>query len=174
MKASSEAVVIRDAEESDIGGIQKIFTACYADHYVYPQYYDAERLKRLIFDRDVVFLVVAEKESGRILGTGSVIVDIGASGDLMGEFGRLAVHHALEQARTAQEVGIHHPDGALKQTRVHQPAPGRVYQHAPGQAVALHGARVWFAPKLGTTAAGYPPSLLGGASPLPACTCGRA
>lgn len=92
MKASSEAVVIRDAEESDIGGIQKIFTACYADHYVYPQYYDAERLKRLIFDRDVVFLVVAEKESGRILGTGSVIVDIGASGDLMGEFGRLAVH----------------------------------------------------------------------------------
>ena len=87
----SEEVLIREAEEPDVDGIREIFTACYSDHYAYPQYYDETRLKQLIYDRDVVSLVAEEKGTGRLLGTGSVILDIGAWGDLMGEFGRLAV-----------------------------------------------------------------------------------
>lgn len=88
----SEEILIREAAEPDVDGIREIFTACYSDHYAYPQYYDETRLKQLIYDRDVVFLVAEETVTGRLLGTGSVILDIGAWGDLMGEFGRLAVH----------------------------------------------------------------------------------
>lgn len=86
------ATVIREAREEDVEAIQEIFHACYGDHYAYPEYYDEANLKQLIYDRDVVFLVAEDREEGRIFGTASVILDIGAWGDLIGEFGRLAVH----------------------------------------------------------------------------------
>lgn len=86
------STVIREAREEDVEAIREIFHACYGDHYAYPEYYEAGTLKQLIYDREVVFLVAADREEGRILGTASVILDIGAWGDLIGEFGRLAVH----------------------------------------------------------------------------------
>jgi len=72
--------------------VREIFTATYGDDYVYPQIYEDRYLKQLIFDDDTVILVAEDPSDRRILGTGSVILSVGAYSDLVGEFGRLAVH----------------------------------------------------------------------------------
>ena len=88
----SEPIVIREVVETDVDAIREIFMTCYGENYSYPDYYEQEVLKGLIYDRDVIFLAAEDTDEERILGTASVILDIGAWGDLIGEFGRLAVH----------------------------------------------------------------------------------
>lgn len=83
---------VRPAAERDVDAIRGIFVASYGEHYAHPEYYDAGVLKRLIFDDDALVLVAEDDDSGRLLGTASVILDLGAFGDLLGEFGRLVVH----------------------------------------------------------------------------------
>lgn len=46
----------------------------------------------MIFGDDTLMLVAEEAGTKRVLGTASVVLDIGAYTDLLGEFGRLAVH----------------------------------------------------------------------------------
>jgi CRP-like cAMP-binding protein/GNAT superfamily N-acetyltransferase len=84
-------ICIREARDSDAAGIRDLFLAAYGDEYTYPDVYDEQRLKKLIFGEDVL-LLVAEHEDGRLLGTASVILEIGAYTDLVGELGRLVVH----------------------------------------------------------------------------------
>ncbi len=84
-------VRVREAEERDVAGIRDVFLATYGEDYAYPQYYDPYLLKKMVFSDDTLLLVAEEEDSGRVLGTASVVLQIGAFADLVGEFGRLAV-----------------------------------------------------------------------------------
>ena len=83
---------IRTAKECDVGQIRDVFVATYGADYAYPQYYDEQYLKKMVFSDDSILLVAEDSDTGCIVGTASVIVEIGAFTDLVGEFGRLAVH----------------------------------------------------------------------------------
>lgn len=85
---------IREAQPSDAPAIREIFLACYQHDYPYQQFYDLHYLTKLIFSDDTVLLVA--EEQGKVVGTASVILEVGAYSDLVGEFGRLAV---LPEAR---------------------------------------------------------------------------
>ena len=85
-------IIARDANESDVAAISEIFYASYGEHYVHPEYYQVDQLKKLVYSDDSVLLVAEDQESGKILGTASVVLQVGAYADLVGEFGRLAVH----------------------------------------------------------------------------------
>jgi GNAT superfamily N-acetyltransferase len=85
-------VVVREADEADASRISAIFRATYGDDYAYPEFYDEKLLKKMIFSDDTIVLVAERTDDGLILGTASVVMDVGAFSDLLGEFGRLAVH----------------------------------------------------------------------------------
>ncbi|REJ64824.1 MAG: GNAT family N-acetyltransferase [Planctomycetota bacterium] len=82
----------REAVEADVDQIRDVYIATYGADYAYPQYYDPDLLKRLVYSDDTIVLVAEDSTSGQIVGAASVILDIGAYGDLVGEFGRLVVH----------------------------------------------------------------------------------
>ncbi len=83
-------LTVREARESDVEAIRDLFVASYEQRYPYQQYYDLDALKKLAY-ADNSILLVAE-EDGRLLGTASVVMHVGAYNDLVGEFGRLTVH----------------------------------------------------------------------------------
>jgi len=82
---------VRKACGPDASQIREIFLACYEADYPFPEFYDLPLLTKLIYSDDTLLLVAEDKASGRLLGTASVILEIGAYSDLIGEFGRLAV-----------------------------------------------------------------------------------
>ncbi|QDU40743.1 cAMP receptor protein [Maioricimonas rarisocia] len=83
---------VRDAVESDVAAIRDIFVACYGGEYPYQQFLDVHSLKKLVFADDTVLLAAEDDATGRVVGTASVVSNVGAWGDLAAEFGRLAVH----------------------------------------------------------------------------------
>jgi GNAT superfamily N-acetyltransferase len=83
---------VREAREEDVGQIREIFLGVYGADYPHRELYDELWLKRSVFTDDVLILVAEDTESGRVVGTASVLFDFGAHSDLVGEFGRLAVH----------------------------------------------------------------------------------
>src|SRR5262249_15675175 len=83
-------ITVREADGRDVAAIRDIFLACYGTDYCDPRYYDAALLTRLVYS-DSALTLVAE-ETGRVIGTASVDLEVGARSDLVGEFGRLAVH----------------------------------------------------------------------------------
>ena len=83
---------VREAREEDVGQIREIFLAVYGDDYPHHEVYDELWLKRSVFTDDVLILVAEDMKTGRVIGTASVLFDFGAHSDLVGEFGRLAVH----------------------------------------------------------------------------------
>lgn len=85
-------IEVRQAIETDVEGIRDLFLATYGRHYAYPIYYDLQVLKKMVFEDETLILVAEDKETNQILGTASVIFDLGEFGDLVGEFGRLVVH----------------------------------------------------------------------------------
>lgn len=85
-------IEVREARESDVDQIIKLFVAAYGENYSYPIYYDPQVLKKMVFDEDTLLIVAEDTANENILGTASVIYDLGAYGDLAGEFGRLVVH----------------------------------------------------------------------------------
>lgn len=111
---------IRKAKMEDVTAIRDIFLACYGVHYPYADYYQEQALFKLIYSDDTLLLVAEDQDSGSILGTASVILEVGALSDLVGEFGRLAVHpdarnrgvgkmlmeERLRHVRTRLQVGI--------------------------------------------------------------------
>ena len=85
-------IIIREAVATDAAGIREIFLSCYGTDYAYPQFYDIEQLTKIIHS-DATFVLVAEDdETGLLAGTASVVTEVGAYSDMVGEFGRLAVH----------------------------------------------------------------------------------
>lgn len=85
-------IVVREAEETDAAEIRGLFGAAYGSDYAFPEFFDDGFLKKQIFSDKCLMLVAVDKDSGHILGTGSVVFDVGAFTDLVGEFGRLVVH----------------------------------------------------------------------------------
>ena len=85
-------VRIRQACERDVAGIREIFLAAYGEDYPYQTFLDDLWLKRSVFTDDILMLVAEDEATGQVLGTASVVFDIGTHSDLLGEFGRLAVH----------------------------------------------------------------------------------
>ena len=85
-------ITIRPATLDDVKGIREAFEAEYGESYPYSQYYDIETLNRLGCAAGTILLVAIDDESGRVAGTASVVLSIGAQNDLAGEFGRLVVH----------------------------------------------------------------------------------
>lgn len=84
-------IVVREANRDDAKEVSRIFKACYGEDYAYPQFYDLELLTKMIYTDDTVILVAEDTETKELLGTASVICQVGAHSDLAGEFGRLAV-----------------------------------------------------------------------------------
>jgi len=83
---------VRPAREEDVGEIRELYVAVYGSDYPHHEVQDELWIKRSIFTDDALILVVEETETGRVVGTASVLFDFGAYSDLVGEFGRLAVH----------------------------------------------------------------------------------
>ena len=86
------SITVREAQEKDLSAIRDIFYTVYSSHYPYPQFYDVDWLKRSVFSDNIILLVAVDNKSGTVLGSSSVVLDIGAHSDLVGEFGRLVVH----------------------------------------------------------------------------------
>lgn len=84
-------IEVRQAQESDVSRIREIFLQTYGSAYAHPEYYDPQQLKRMVFDDNTLLLVAEDTESKLILGTASVLLEVGSHEDLLGEFGRLAV-----------------------------------------------------------------------------------
>jgi GNAT superfamily N-acetyltransferase len=83
---------IREATAVDALAIRELFLASYGTAYPDPLFYDVPQLTRMIYSEDALILVAEEAATGKVLGTASVLLDAGAYSDLIGEFGRLAVH----------------------------------------------------------------------------------
>jgi CRP-like cAMP-binding protein/GNAT superfamily N-acetyltransferase len=84
-------VSIRPAGEGDIRAIQQLFQVCYGERYSHPEFVSEAYLRKMIYS-DNSLALVAEAPSGDIVATASVVIDVGAYSDLVGEFGRLVVH----------------------------------------------------------------------------------
>lgn len=106
-------VTVREAAEEDAERIGEIFRATYGESYPYHDFYDIKGLKRMIFGDDTLMIVAEDEASGEVLGTASVILDIGAYTDLLGEFGRLAVHPGAR----GRGIGARLMEGRLKRVR---------------------------------------------------------
>lgn len=102
-------IEIREAQEKDAPAIREIFLATYGEDYTYPQFYDEQALKRMIFNDGTLMLVAEDTATDEVLGTASVILEVGAYSDLVGEFGRLAVrpearHHGIGQMLVTERL----------------------------------------------------------------------
>ena len=95
---------IREAHANDAAGIREVFQATYDDAYPYEQFYDLDGLTRMIYSEHQVLLVAEETETLDIVGTASVLLEIGAYADLVGEFGRLAVTPAARNTGIGQRL----------------------------------------------------------------------
>jgi CRP-like cAMP-binding protein/GNAT superfamily N-acetyltransferase len=87
----SVEVCIRPAGEGDIQAMQALFAVCYGERYSHPEFVDEAYLRKMIYS-DNSLALVAEDPAGKIVATASVVIDVGAYSDLVGEFGRLVVH----------------------------------------------------------------------------------
>jgi GNAT superfamily N-acetyltransferase len=84
-------ITVREARGPDVPAIRDIFLACYEGAYSDPHFSDEQLLTRLVYSDDALVLVAEDTATGKVLGTASVILEVGAYSDLVGEFGRLAV-----------------------------------------------------------------------------------
>jgi GNAT superfamily N-acetyltransferase len=85
-------ITVREATGGDVPAIREIFLASYGTDYTDPRYYDEAMLTRLVYSDASLMLVAEDPALGRLVGTASVDFEVGAFSDLVGEFGRLAVH----------------------------------------------------------------------------------
>jgi GNAT superfamily N-acetyltransferase len=85
-------ITVREAAGHDVAAIREIFLATYGNDYTDPRYYDDALLTRLVYSDDSLLLVAEDNDTGQIIGTASVDLEVGAHSDLVGEFCRLAVH----------------------------------------------------------------------------------
>ena len=97
-------ITIREATGRDVPAIREIFLACYGTYYTDPRCYDEPQLTRLVYSDSSLVLVAEEAETGRVVGTASVDLEVGAYSDLVGEFGRLAVHPAFRRHDVAKRL----------------------------------------------------------------------
>ena len=89
-------IIVREATSTDVSAITEIFQACYGAAYSDSRFYDPAALNKLVISDDTLMVVAEDEDTGKVLGTASVILEVGAFADLTGEFGRLVV---LPEAR---------------------------------------------------------------------------
>lgn len=109
MTGKDGGFLIREAREEDVLEILDIVNTIYGKGYPVTGFFDPQWLKRAIFSDDNLMLVAVDEDDGRVLGTASLVLDVGAHSDLVGEMGRLAVR------KEARERGI---GNALMERRV--------------------------------------------------------
>ncbi len=85
-------ITVREAAGRDVAAIREIFLATYGTGYTDARCYDEALLTRLVYSDDSLLLVAEDDATGRVAGTASVDLEVGAHSDLVGEFCRLAVH----------------------------------------------------------------------------------
>jgi hypothetical protein len=90
-------ITVREAVGADVPAIREIFLATYGTDYSDARFYEEAALTRLVYSEGSLLLVAEDTETQRVVGTASVILEVGAYSDLVGEFGRLAVHPAFRQ-----------------------------------------------------------------------------
>jgi GNAT superfamily N-acetyltransferase len=90
-------IQVREAAGHDVAGITEIFLSCYGKQYPVAHFYDPASLTKLVYSDDTLLLVAEDVETKQLLGTASVILEVGAYSDLVGEFGRLAVRPEARQ-----------------------------------------------------------------------------
>jgi hypothetical protein len=95
-------ITVREATGRDVPAIRAIFLDCYGGDYSDPYFSKEPLLTRLVYSDDALVLVAEETETTRVLGTASVILEVGAYSDLVGEFGRLAVSPAARHGGVGQ------------------------------------------------------------------------
>lgn len=85
-------IKVRNAHERDVDELRGIFAAVYTQNYPFEGFDDRDWLLGAVYRDDIAMLVAEEVATGKLLGTASVVFDLGTASDLLGEFGRLAVH----------------------------------------------------------------------------------
>jgi len=110
---SGDETRIREAREEDVPAILDIFSATYGEDYPYAGFTDPNWLKRSVFNDDILMLVAEDRDSGRVLGTASVVFDVGANSDLIGEMGRLVV----DPAARGRGIGTALMEGRIEHIR---------------------------------------------------------
>ncbi|MCG8601636.1 MAG: GNAT family N-acetyltransferase [Verrucomicrobiales bacterium] len=88
---TDDDLTIRLVEEGDVPGVAKLYQDVYGDDYPFKEFYDTEWIKRGVFDANIRWFVAAEN-SGRLLGSAAVMINVGDADDLVSEIGRLVVH----------------------------------------------------------------------------------
>lgn len=88
---NADLTIIREAREADVPGILELFAGTYGRDYPYAGFTDEAWLKRAVFNDNLLMLVAEASDTGGILGTASVVFDVGTHSDLLGELGRLVV-----------------------------------------------------------------------------------
>ncbi len=81
---------VRFARESDVEEIAQVYREVYGDDYPFKELYDAEWIKRGVFDREIRWFVATNHDG--LLGSGAVMLNAGDADDLVAELGRLVVH----------------------------------------------------------------------------------
>ena len=89
-------ITVREATGQDVLAIREIFVVCYGADYS-QRHCDECQLTRLAYSDDTLVLVAEDTETGQVVGTASVDLEVGARSDLVAEFGRLAVHPAVRR-----------------------------------------------------------------------------
>lgn len=128
-------IEVREARESDLDRICEIFQLTYGAVYPHPEYYDPQKLKRMIFDDNTLLLVAEDSENNAILGTASVLLEVGSHEDLVGEFGRLAVDPKARK----RGIGRHLMEGRLERVsdRLHVGIVDNRVAHPYSQKISL-------------------------------------
>lgn len=86
-----QEIEVRETCEDDIPAIRDIFKLIYKDDYPYDHFYSFEWLKHSIYNDGILLLTALDQTNGEVLGTASVVFEVGGHNDLVAEFGRLVV-----------------------------------------------------------------------------------
>lgn len=90
-------IQVRQVRLEDVHAMREIFRACYGMDYS-PRFYDESYLTKLLQCEESLVLVAKNTEIGQVVGTAAVDFEDEADSDLVGQFGRLAVHPAFRRS----------------------------------------------------------------------------
>ena len=135
---------IRSIEDEDVDRVIDIYKSSYGDDYPYKDFYKAAWVRKGVYSDDLTWLV-AETEN-TLNGSSALMLQAGDHDDLMGEFGRLAVHPASRKGGVGRALMEELDAGAPKYIE---------FGFAEGRTV--HGGSQKLLEEFGFTALGFEP-----------------